>query len=173
VRRRGPMQTRGGDGPLVRGKRPWCARARFDDERLRTMAPRAWPGANGLPAAMLWVLLPSALLALGSMSMIALHGFGVYRVSRGYADALAVLFALGAFSATVAGTAMFATGVPRVERRVVAARGRLCPWCAHSLAGRRPAERRTELACPECGAGVRLRDAVLFWLRQVRRAHDP
>ncbi len=64
-------------------------------------------------------------------------------------------------------------GVPRVERRVIATRGRLCPFCGHDLTGRPVASRLEASPCPECGRPISTRDAVLFWCRQLRRSVKP
>ncbi len=54
---------------------------------------------------------------------------------------------------------------PRARRRVLAARCRVCPFCAHDLRGR---PRGVE-PCGECGRTILQRDAVIFWCRALAR----
>ncbi|MEM7754036.1 MAG: hypothetical protein AAF297_00190 [Planctomycetota bacterium] len=158
---------------FVRAKRPWSTRAAFDDEDLRTAAPGAWPGAEHLVLAAWWVLVPLGIAIVGPGLILVVAAAGWIDVSTPLRAAATPLI----LTAIVLGSPLMIwfifRGVPKVERRVVAARGRLCPSCGHDLAGRPFEDRREPQPCPECGDRVSSRDAVLFWLRQVRRAHDP
>lgn len=158
---------------IARAKRPWSTRATFDDERWRTAAPRVWPGAEGLAVAARWVLVPLAAAIVGPGLILVIAAAGLIDVSDPVRTASLTLLALSIVVGSPVTIWLVARGVPRVERRVVAARGRLCPACGHDLAGRPFEDRREATPCPECGIPVSTRDAVLFWLRQVRRAHDP
>ena len=157
----------------MRAKRPWSIRAGFDDEQLRTATPGAWPGAEHLVHAAWWTLLPIGAAIVGPGIVLLIAAVGWIDVSTPVRAAATPLI----LTAIVVGSPLTIwlvfRGVPKVERRVVAARGRLCPSCGHDLAGRPSAERRIPQPCPECGREVSSRDAVLFWLRQVRRGYDP
>jgi len=158
---------------IVRARRPWCARVRFDDERLRGMTPRAWPGIGTIGWLVVWTVVPVGIIASGAGTLIAMHALDLVTLGGAAKDVATTAFALSTGAAVIALSVLFLVGVPRIERRVVAARGRLCPYCAHSVAGRLPGTRRDRIRCTECGREIRERDAVLFWLRQVRRASDP
>ncbi|MEM1186351.1 MAG: hypothetical protein AAGI53_15280 [Planctomycetota bacterium] len=133
------------------------------------MTPKVWPGTGAIG----WLVIPVGIIAIGAATLIAMHAIDLVTLSGAAKDVATTAFALSTGSAVIAFSVLFTVGVRRIERRVIAARGRLCPYCAHSVAGRPPGTRRDPTRCTECGREIRERDAVLFWPRQVRRASDP
>lgn len=137
------------------------------------MSPGVWPGAEVHTRWAVWVV--AAVLLAAVPSGVVLLVRPVFGIEPG--ELLIGLAWTGLISGIGFGAPALAwcavRGVPRVERRVVATRGRLCPFCGHDLSGRPDARRREAAPCPECGRVVSTRDAVLFWCRQLRRAVKP
>jgi hypothetical protein len=137
------------------------------------MSPGVWPGAESHVRAMVWTVAAVALIATPSCVLLLLNPmFGIDPGDR--LRALAWTGLLGTVGPSAPFIAWLTVGaVHRVERRVLETGGRLCPFCGHDLTGRPVDRGEGAPPCPECGRPITTRDAVLFWVRQLRRATKP
>ncbi len=153
-------------GMTHRKPKPWSKRAslhvdtpRFTEDRLRANSPEhrwndlLFPGVGYAFIAL--VLLKAGVAVAHRMSGSA---------SLGFIDDLTKYVVFVAIGVLMFLVVLRRVGRWRLRRRVINARGYLCPFCAYDLRGLEGPDPQ----CPECGCFTPRRECVLLWCQFMR-----